>query len=115
MLQHLPRLFLKEGVVINGLHFDPKIRIILDAALTTAPPMQNNAVWVTSANDGEHMVGSKHFLNHAFDIRIWNIQGDAHSKARVWVERMARVLGLDYDVILESDHIHAEYDPKGER
>ena len=108
----MPNLYLKDGVRINGAHFNPEIVIILDIARDTAPKMERDAVWITSANDRRHGDDSLHYKNSAFDIRIFNIIGDVHREAKLWAERMQEALGSNYDVIYELNHIHVEYDPK---
>jgi hypothetical protein len=108
----LPKLYLKGSVHVNGAHFYPEMVRILNVARATAPLLEDGVVWVTCANDSGHMVGSLHYKNRAFDIRIKNIVGDEQTGKELWVERMKLALGDDYDVILERDHIHAEYDPK---
>lgn len=108
------RLFIKNGVRINGAHFYPEMVKILDVARETAPYMSDTAVWITSANDSKHMDTSLHYKNRAFDIRIFNITGDVHLEAALWASRMREALGNDYDVIKEKDHIHVEYDPDEE-
>ena len=108
----MPNLYLKDGVRINGAHFYPEIVKILDAARDTAPKMERGAVWVTSANDSRHLDNSLHYKNQAFDIRIYNIAGDIHYEAKRWADRLQAVLGPDYDVVYELDHIHIEYQPK---
>lgn len=114
-LVYLPNLCLKEGVHINGAHFDSAMVRIIDVARETAPMLEKGTVWITSANDSSHMEGSLHFVNRALDIRIKNIIGGMEFPlaARGWAERMQVALGDDYDVLLESDHIHVEYDPQG--
>jgi hypothetical protein len=113
-LVYMPNLCLKEGVRINGDHFDPVMVRIIDVARETAPMMEKGTVWITSANDSEHMDNSLHFSNRAFDIRISNIIAGTEfpHAARAWAERMQIELGDDYDVLLEPDHIHVEYDPE---
>jgi hypothetical protein len=108
----VPNFCLKDDVHINGAHFDPVMVRIIDAARETAPMLEKGTVWVTSANDSEHMEGSLHFENRAFDIRIRNIIGDVQYEARLWAERMQVLLGDNYDVLLESDHIHVEFQPE---
>ena len=108
----MPNFCLKDGVHINGAHFDPVMVRIIDVARETAPMLENGTVWVTSANDSEHMDGSLHFDNRAFDIRIKNIIGDVQHEAKLWAERMQVALGDNYDVVLEDDHIHVEFQPK---
>lgn len=62
---------------------------------------------VTSGKDGVHGENSLHPEGNAADIRIWHMEVPANF---VWA--MRRVLGKEFDVILEDDHIHMEYDPK---
>ena len=107
----MTQLKLKNGVVINGAHFYDEMVRILDIARDTAPPLINDTVWVTSANDSRHMEGSLHYKNRAFDIRTRNII-NKNEHADQWVADMREQLGEDYDIILESDHIHAEFDPQ---
>ena len=107
----MPNVCLKDSVHVNGAHFDPVMVRIIEVARDTAPMLESGTVWITSANDGNHSEGSLHFDNRAFDIRIKNIIGHVNSEARLWVNRMKIVLGDKYDVLLEGDHIHIEYDP----
>ncbi len=111
VLVAMPNLCLKDGVRINGAHFNPEIVKILDVARDTAPKMERGTVWVTSANDSRHYDDSLHYKNQAFDIRIYNIIGDVQHEAKLWAKRIQVVLGLDYDVLYEKNHIHVEYDP----
>lgn len=110
----MKKLKLVGTVKINGRHFDPEIVAILNAARSTAPDLQDDTVWVTSANDLKHKENSKHYSNDAFDIRTRNVVNGKTDVQR-WVAKMRGALGLDYDIILEVDHIHAEYDPKSPR
>jgi len=112
MIFTVKKLFIKDSVKLNGRHFDPNVRIMLDAARWTAPRTMDSAVWVTSANDSQHMPGSKHFSNEAFDIRTRNIVGDNKAElTQQWTNRIQAFLGEDYDVVSEGDHIHIEFDP----
>ena len=108
----IPRVFLKDDVKINGAHFYPEIVRIINVARATAPLLSDNAVWITSANDSKHMDGSLHYANKALDLRIFNVTGPNRQMAEQWVRKMELVLGEDYDVILETDHVHIEYDKK---
>ena len=107
----MPNVCLKDSVQINGAHFDPVMVRIIEVARDTAPMLEEGTVWVTSANDSDHLYGSLHFDNRAFDIRIKNIIGHVNYEAWLWAERMQNALGDKYDVLLERDHIHIEYDP----
>ena len=60
---------------------------------------------VTSVTDGSHMSGSLHHAGLAVDIRL-----PIYDTPRV-VSELKQSLGAEYDVVLELDHIHIEYDP----
>lgn len=109
----IPELFLKDGVIINGAHFYPEMVRITNIARSTAPKTTDGAVWITSGADKAkgRVPNSKHYENHAFDFRISNVVG-GHAVARSWAAKMALALGPDYDVVLEADHIHCEFDPE---
>jgi len=61
---------------------------------------------ITSGRDGIHKVGSFHYEGKAFDLRTFHV-------LEALKDELKKELGLKYDVILEKDHIHIEYDPKG--
>lgn len=65
--------------------------------------------WVTSLNDSGHMQGSKHYTDEAADFRT---RGLKTSDIERWAKVCKRRLGRSYDVVVESDHLHIEYDPK---
>lgn len=56
--------------------------------------------------DGKHMEGSLHFKNRAFDGSL-----PTQSEAEC-IEALRVFLGPEYDVVVEVDHLHAEWDPK---
>lgn len=62
---------------------------------------------VTSTYEGNHSPGSLHYANDAVDIRR------PRQKDKECRDELRRALGKDFDVVLERDHIHIEYDPKG--
>jgi hypothetical protein len=97
----------KPGVDFGG-EIKPTTRRIIDAAEYVFGKY-GVVPTITSAVDGTHMANSKHYSGDALDWRIWEsndlgITGDI-------VYELEYYLGGDYDVILESDHIHIEYDP----
>lgn len=97
---------IKSGVNVVGLR--PMIITII--------PIVNDVIrWtgsemvITSAMEGEHMVNSLHPKGRAIDIRL---PCEEHSKNEWVVSILQVVLGKNYDVVLEKDHIHIEYDPE---
>ena len=66
---------------------------------------------VTSVCDGKHKVGSKHYEGYAFDMRNSVFRDKADQDA--FVKQLRGELDpMDFDIVVEGDHIHIEYDPK---
>lgn len=78
--------------------------------------INNVEMVVTSAKDGTHSKDSLHYSGNAFDTRIKNITGYEISGNKVavgiFLELQTVLLPLGFDVVLEENHIHIEYDPK---
>lgn len=66
-------------------------------------------VTITSISDGNHSLNSLHYVGSAVDLRIKSV---GTSDVELLVSDIRRSLGANYDVVLEVDHIHVEYDPK---
>ena len=62
---------------------------------------------ITSANDGKHGDKTLHHKGLALDLRTWTLGG----RAPEVLPELKAALGDDYDVVLEKDHFHIEYDP----
>jgi hypothetical protein len=72
---------------------------------------------ITSGNDSIHKVGSLHARDKALDFRTRTL-ADRADKFK-FRDAMRGLLGPGYDVILEdvggpNEHLHVEYDPKGQ-
>jgi len=102
-------MFMKKTVVLalsepmaKGLHTIEEVygRTILDRT--------KNLV-ITSARDGQHMKGSKHYTGDAVDLRTRDLT--KQEQKDLW-QNLVNYLGPKFDVVLESDHIHVEFDPK---
>lgn len=96
-------MLIKAGVDISRLN--RKIRRALSAA-EAAYSEDSELFVVTSTYESNHGAGSLHYGNDAFDCNLpvknpTNVVKDIKSR-----------LGLNYDVVLEYNHIHIEYDPK---
>ena len=65
----------------------------------------NTELVITSGKDGQHGIGSLHYEGKAVDLRTWNVLDSL-------VKALKAHLGADYDIVLEKDHIHVEWDPK---
>jgi len=66
-------------------------------------------VTVTSGYDGTHQAQSKHYEGLAEDYRTRDV---TPSDLARMVPLVTQRLGSLYDVVLESDHLHVEYDPQ---
>lgn len=86
----------------------PKLLVIAAAAANAASDMAMT-VTITSGVDGVHMKGSKHYSGEALDFRT---RGWSRETIDIFMHNIKRRLGRQYDVVLEVDHIHVEYDPK---
>lgn len=64
---------------------------------------------VTSLNDGKHSQASLHYAGCAADLRIWDV-----TDVKGLAEKIRVNLGenVDFDVVVEKDHIHLEFQPK---
>lgn len=95
----------KSGVVLSlEPHFAAQLEVI-DGIFRYVSPVD---MVITSARDGFHVSGSKHYTGNAIDLRRVGLS--AQELAEI-VFRLRRDLPLDFDVVVEVDHIHIEYDP----
>jgi hypothetical protein len=104
------------------------IEELLRAAIETKPQTFNNAIHVTSADDGTHGDESFHYIGCAYDLRIVgkrhgaivvpeNDNDQAYRNAqqvlaRWWASRIEKRLRGRWQIIYEDDHIHCERDPQ---
>lgn len=63
---------------------------------------------VTSGLDSTHSAQSLHYEGLAEDYRTRDV---APSDLPTMIAEVRAILGSDYDVVLERDHLHVEYDP----
>ena len=70
---------------------------------------------VTSGRDGEHSEASLHYgtredvRERAFDVRTRDLNLVEQKNAAA---ALAELLGPTFDVVLEDDHLHIEFDPE---
>lgn len=96
-------MLIKAGVDISRLN--RPVRRQLPVIAEALALIADQELIITETYGGNHGEGSLHYCNDAVDIRR-PIKPDAVIKA------LKRALGKDFDVILEHNHIHIEYDPK---
>ena len=68
-------------------------------------------VVVTAGTEGSRsrVKGSRHIIGQALDFRTRHWPDDHRT---VIPHEIRQSLGPDYDVVLEKDHLHVEYDPQ---
>ena len=96
---------IKAGVRVLGVR--PEIVLAIGVARAVYTQLGVGADFVvTSVMEGTHSRASIHYSGGAADLR----------RPRVQAEQVAATLkeqlGDDFDVILENDHIHCEFQPK---
>lgn len=98
----------KPGVKFDGIQA-PMLRALAVAEEIYAD--FKKTLTVTSVRDGKHMRGSLHESGLAVDLRTVTAGIDGTMARAMMIVLKAR-LGADYDVVVEPDHIHLEFDPK---
>jgi len=96
-------MLIKAGVDISRLR--PEIRKKLSEIARIVWNISKEELVITSTYEGNHSEGSLHYANQAIDIRNSKKPGELR-------QEIAKRLGNDYDILLETSHIHIEYDPK---
>ena len=98
---------IKEGVSILGL--DPKLVLAL---IICDQVYHDNGIEdcvLTSGTDSKHGDHSHHYKGYAIDLRTSNVEINKRAPIASVIQKQ---LGNEYQVILENDHIHVEFDPK---
>lgn len=98
-------LSLKKGVIFEGIHS----RIIESLALVDRCYLKFGFDGViTSARDGRHKANSLHYVGRALDLRTSFF---TPLQRQEFHRDLQYALGSDFDVVLEKDHVHYEFDP----
>ncbi len=97
---------IKRGVKARGLQ--PEIALAVAEAREIYRGMGVEIV-ITSLLDGKHSKKSLHYKGLAVDLRTRHL---SPSDRALVMARLREALGDEYDVVLESDHLHVEFDPK---
>jgi hypothetical protein len=102
-------LALKPGVDVRGIA--PEILLGL-TILAEVLWKHGIPTVVTSCRDGDHMVGSKHYVGLAVDVRLPSRFSVLPNIDLMLLMEARESLGEQYDLVLEKDHLHLEYDPR---
>ena len=63
---------------------------------------------ITSVSDGTHGRGSLHFKGFGMDFRTRDVPAVLQSQLK---DQIKGTLGPEFDVVLEGNHLHVEWDP----
>ena len=96
----------KKGISILGVR--PELLFGLMVVESTFQKLNADLV-ITSVCDSKHSVTSLHYAGCAADIRIRHLSPE---KIQVITNALNENLTEDFDVVLEKDHIHIEYQPR---
>ncbi len=94
---------LKPGVRLHGIRPELVLAFVIAERIYAE---NGDVLEITSVIDGTHMRASIHYMGGAGDI------GLPKSNSTMIANRIAVAVGEDFDVILEGDHIHIEWQPK---
>ena len=97
---------LKAGVVLS---LSPEMAKALHAIEREHLRVVGRHAIITSGRDGTHRPDSLHYSGNAVDIRSRDLSVE---KKYLLASALKTALGIRFDVIVEHDHIHIEYDPK---
>ena len=96
---------LKEGVSVKGIRTELLLGLII--ASDVYKKLGEDLV-VTAVVDGKHRSGSLHYVGLGADLRTRFFKDNGKNAAKL----LKVALGDEYDVVVEKDHIHMEYQPK---
>ncbi len=99
-------MILKKGVSVKQL--SPQIVLAIGVADAVYREFGKELV-ITSVCDGKHRKNSLHYSGNAVDLRTRYFGKAVITKV---AQALVDKLTIDYDVVVEDDHIHLEYDPK---
>lgn len=103
-------LSIKKGVKLGGLQSEILLAVV---AVERIMDTLRLPCVVTSGHDTTlHKTDSLHYKGLAVDIRLPSFYNPAPDLDSHVVESIRNALGEEYDVILEPNHIHIEFDPK---
>jgi hypothetical protein len=103
-------LSVKQGVKVGGIQ--PEIILALIVTEGLFHDMRLPCTLTSAEDSDQHMPSSYHYKGLAVDIRLPSKFSDTPGIDLAVCNALTNALGKEYDVVLESTHIHIEYDPK---
>ncbi len=99
-------MILKEGVSIQGISNEMLFGLVVAEGVYKEYGYE---LTITSLLDGTHSDTSLHYSGNGGDLRTRDVDEEHRRPIRNDIKSK---LGRDYDVILESNHIHMEFQPR---
>ena len=99
---------IKTGVDLRGLA--PQMAIAYSIAQQIYHEVAGVCCVITSASDGKHLPNSLHYCGKALDLRTNSLRPEQVHPVFVALKDALHPGG--FDVVLERDHIHVEFDFK---
>lgn len=103
---------IKHGASVRGLRPEALLAFFVATAVYAE---YGRPCVLTEGSGGKHGRASLHYIGVAIDIRIRDPEGAwslADWQLQEIVDKLRSRLGPEYDVVLENDHIHVEFQPK---
>jgi hypothetical protein len=98
---------LKHGVDLRGIQ--PQMAVAYTIAEAIYWDKAGVHCVITSCSDGRHGPNSLHYKGMALDLRTSNLRPE---QLHPVFNALKTALGVQFDTVMESDHIHCEFDPK---
>ena len=98
--------YFKDGVKVDGVKKETiELMLLLNGYFVA---QVGKLFVITSCTDGKHMKNSKHYSGYAIDIRTRHLTVCEINNLLAWFKKWH---DKEYDMVVENDHIHVEYDP----
>jgi len=96
----------QSGAKVNGLRTEALLALIIANDILSSSGYD---CVLTEATGGKHSTGSLHYIGNAIDLRTRHIPPNEQKTIKT---KLKEALGDQYDVVLEKDHYHIEFQPK---
>ncbi len=99
---------LKYDVTVTGIRPELLLAIMITSDVYRK---HGHELVITSLLDGKHSQTSLHYSGCAFDART-TAAGISPTKVLEIANALGEALTNDFDVVIEGDHLHVEYQPR---
>jgi len=99
---------IKRGVSLRGIRPETVAGMVVADGVWAR---HDSELVITSGTEGSHSRNSLHYAGLAFDCRIWDFE-ETPGEVRSVADDLREALQAEYDVVIETSHIHVEYQPE---